>query len=428
MTAPSKLRQPRLSIAIVALGITQIIGWGTTFYLPAIVAQTIADDLGLSSTHYLLAFSWCLLIAGLLSRRLGQLIDRIGAAPVLTTGSLVTALALTLHATVDGPAGIWVAWSVIGLTLRAVLYDGAFAALTALSPGQSRRSISLLTLMGGLASTAFWPLSGWLLELTDWRSTLLIYAALNALVCAPLHWWCAGRVPSSARSDPSSRAPLTAASRAIEPTIVQAPDEQAIRFREQAIRLFGAALALHALVSYALSTHLPAMLGGLGLTPGGAILVAALMGPAQVLARIIELRLQKSMPALSLTVPIFALMPLAFAGFMLLPLAPTGGATVAAALVVLAWGACNGLMTIIRGSLPVALFGPKGYGEVLGRLAAPTLYLGAIAPALFGLIIEQLGEVRATALLWVIGVFATWMAARLVRLAKTQSSSSIQAC
>lgn len=428
MTRATAPRQPRLAVAIVALGITQVIGWGTTFYLPAIVAQTIADDLGLSTTHYLLAFSWCLLIAGLLSRRLGRLIDRVGAAPILATGSLVTALALCLHATVDGAPGIWLAWTVIGLTLRAVLYDGAFAALTALSPGQARRSISLLTLMGGLASTAFWPLGGWLLELTDWRSTLLIYAALNALVCAPLHWWCSGRVPSIARPDQPAGSPTDAAPARTEPNTAQTCDEQATHFRDRAIRLFGAALALHALVSYALSTHLPTMLGGLGLSPASAILVASLMGPAQVLARIIELQLQKSMPALSLTVPVFALMPIAFAGFMLLPLVPAGGATITAAAVVLAWGACNGLVTIIRGSLPVALFGPRGYGEVLGRLAAPMLYLGAIAPALFGLIIEHLGEVRATALLWIIGAIATWMAARLVRLARAQSSSSIQAC
>ncbi len=427
MTQPIARRQPQLAWAIGALGVTQIIGWGTTFYLPAIVAQPIAEDLGLSSTTYLLAFSWCLLIAGVLSRRLGRLIDRVGAAPILATGSLVTALALALHATIDGAIGLWLAWTVIGVTLRVVLYDGAFAALTALSPEQSRRSISLLTLMGGLASTAFWPLGAWLLEWTDWRTTLLIYAALNGLVCAPLHAWFAGRMPNRSRPSPAPVANSeSCASRA--PAEDSPADDAALRFREQAIKLFGTALALHAWVSYALSTHLPSMLEGLGLAPAAAIVIASLMGPAQVLARIVELRLQSSLPALSLTVPIFALMPIAFAGFMLLPVVPSAGAVVAATLVMLAWGACNGLMTIIRGSLPVALFGPKGYGEVLGRLAAPTLFLGAIAPVLFGLIIERFGEVAATATLWVVGTIATWMSARLVRLARCQSSSSIQAC
>jgi hypothetical protein len=342
---------------------------------------------------------------------------------------------------------IWLSWTSIGITLRAILYDGSFAALTALSGSQARRSISLLTLMGGLASTVFWPIGAWLVEWTDWRTTLLIYAALNLLVCAPLHWFFAGQVPSggttgrksapsSEGASPEAHAGASPGARTdalvgrasinlppIAPPIITDP-----KVRERAILLFGAALGVHGFISYALSTHLPALLQGLGLNMTAAITVAALMGPAQVLARIVELRLQRSVPALSLTVPIFVLMPIAFIGFVLLPSVPAQQMAVAGAIVVTVWGASNGLMTIIRGALPIALFGTAGYGEVLGRLAAPTLYLGAIAPVLFALMIDGLGPVGATLTLFALGLASSALAWQLVKLSRSQAASSIQAC
>jgi len=432
MSRFSATRHPRLSVAIVALGITQIIGWGTTFYLPAVVAQAVAEEGLISKTHYLVSFSWCLLLAGLLARRLGRLIDRIGAAPVLATGSLVSALGLALQSIAHEPWLIWLSWTSIGVMLRAVLYDGAFAALTALSGSQARRSISLITLMGGLASTVFWPIGAWLVEWSDWRMTLMVYAALNLFVCAPLHWWCAGQVASRS-STPGAPIRAETASPAQPPAkgIGSSTDSALFRehgLRERAILLFSSALALHGFISYGLSTHLPSLLQGLGLQAGAAIIVASLMGPAQVLARIVELRLQRSIPTLSLTIPIFLLMPLAFVGFASLQAVPASQAAVAGALVVMIWGASNGLMTIIRGSLPITLFGTAGYGEVLGRLAAPTLFMGAIAPVLFGLAIEWLGPAGASLFLLVLGVLSTGLAGRLVRLARNQAASSIHAC
>jgi len=422
--------RPPLGFAIASLGVTQIIGWGTSFYLPAIIAQPVSASLEMSGSAYLLAFSWCLLLAGLASRRLGRLIDRVGAAPVLAAGSLVNALALALQALADSSWMIWISWTLIGLCLRAVLYDGAFAALTALSGTQARRSISILTLMGGLASTVFWPIGGWLTEWTDWRTTLLIYAALNALVCAPLHWWGAGMLPSN-RAEPGTVQPNPPPPQDTRPgTGTEQPraTQDVEAFRTRAIRLLAAALALHALISYALSTHLPTLLQGLGLSSSGALLAASLMGPAQVLARIAELGLQRTLPALSITVPVFLLMPIAFIGFVVLPLVPSGEAALAGAAVVMIWGASNGLMTIIRGTLPVSLVGPANYGEMLGRLAAPSLYLGAIAPVWFGLVLDWAGPVGASAILFGLSGVAVVLAWRLVAVARRQAASSIQAC
>ncbi|MEN9775932.1 MAG: hypothetical protein RL322_3002 [Pseudomonadota bacterium] len=422
--------RPPLGFAIASLGVTQIIGWGTSFYLPAIIAQPVSTSLEISGTVYLLAFSWCLLLAGLASRRLGRLIDRVGAAPVLAGGSLINALALTLHALADSSWMIWISWTLIGLCLRAVLYDGAFAALTALSGTQARRSISILTLMGGLASTVFWPIGGWLTEWSDWRTTLLIYAALNALVCAPLHWWGAGMLPSN-RTEPGAVQPNPPPLQGTLPAASTEPDRTARdyeAFQTRATHLLAAALALHALISYALSTHLPALLQGLGLTGSAALLAASLMGPAQVLARIAELGVQRTVPALSITIPVFLLMPIAFVGFIALPIVPTNQAALAGAAVVMIWGASNGLMTIIRGTLPVSLFGTANYGEMLGRLAAPSLYLGAIAPVWFGMVLTWVGPVGAAAILLGLSGLAVVLAARLVALARRQAASSIQAC
>jgi hypothetical protein len=315
---------------------------------------------------------------------------------------------------------VWLSWTSIGVTLRAILYDGAFSALTALSGAQARRSISLLTLMGGLASTVFWPIGAWLVELTDWRTTLLVYAALNLLVCAPLHWWCSGQIPSRERP---ARTELAGSTPPQERPMISDP-----LIRERAILLFSAALGLHGFISYGLSTHLPSLLEGLGLQAAAAIIVASLMGPAQVVARIVELRLQRTIPTLALTVPIFLLMPIAFIGFASLPAVPVSGVALLGAMVVAVWGASNGLMTIIRGALPITLFGTAGYGEVLGRLAGPTLFMGAIAPVLFGLAIEWLGPAGASLFLLVLGALSSGIAWQLVRLARAQATSSIHAC
>ena len=391
--------RPRTAHAIIALGITQIIGWGTTFYLPAIMARPIAESLDLSPISVLGAYSWALLVSGLLSRRIGRLIDRFGAARPLAAASAMAATALALHAVADGLALIWLAWTIIGLGMRAILYDGAFAALTALEGPGARRAISLLTLLGGLASTVFWPIGQALLEALGWRATLGVYAALNLLVCMPLHYRFSGSVASGSpeRHDPKRPAP---------PPV--SPDS------ERAVTLIATAFALHAFIWSSLAVHLPQLLKAFSLGTSAAVAVAAMMGPAQVVARSAELFAQRWLSPVALAVPVFGLLPLSLAT-LALPLRPE----LAAVVFVLIYGSSNGLLTILRGALPLTIIGPRGYGELLGRIAAPSLIVSAVSPLVFGVVLEAFGA-DAAWLLFAAGIACTLAAVLLVRHARTR--------
>src|SRR5690606_12370524 len=178
---------PPVGAAIAALGLTQIVGWGTTHYLPAILADSIAGGIGASPTLVLGAFSWGLLVAGASARASGRLMDRHGARAVMTIASLLVALGLLAMSFARGWPLLFIGWTLIGLAMRSILYDGAFAAMAALAGPGARRAISLLTLFGGLASTVFWPLGGWLDNTLGWRATLQVYALLNVVPCALLH-------------------------------------------------------------------------------------------------------------------------------------------------------------------------------------------------------------------------------------------------
>ena len=415
--------RPRTGHAVLALGVTQIVGWGTTFYVPAILSRPIAEALDLPLLGVLGAYSWALLLSGLLSRKIGALIDRYGAAPLLTGASLLAAAALALHATADSLLPIWIAWSLIGLGMRAMLYDGAFAALTALAGPGARRAISLLTLMGGLASTVFWPISHLLLESLGWRGTLAVYGALNLLICAPLHFWFAGCLPGRDAlhkgSEAQPSAPATPPS-ALSPvplpdlTASVAPETDAReRWARVAVTLLATAFAFHAFIWSSLAVHLPELLQGLGLGAGLAVTVASVMGPAQVLARSAELFAQRWLSPVALAIPVFAMLPIS-----LIPLALPLPQTIAAIAFVTLYGCSNGLLTILRGALPLTLIGSRGYGELLGRLAAPSLYVSALSPLVFGQIFQTWGPTISASLLFLAGIGCTVAAAALVRHAR----------
>lgn len=365
---------PALGPVIAALGATQIVGWGTTHYMPAVLAAPTAAGLGLSPTAVLGAFSWGILVAGLTARPAGRLIDRLGARKVMSAASAIAAAGLLVLATAQGLAGLLAGWTLLGLALRSILYDGAFAALTALAGADARRAISLLTLLGGLASTAFWPIGHWLDAAIGWRATLLVYAALNLVVCLPLHWRFAGD-PVGARGANGRPAAQPHPGMAL-------PAGQ----RRLALWLLAATFTLHAFVASTMAAHLPMLLAGLGLGAAAVVSAAALMGVAQVGARLVEMLLQNRFSALATAPPSVALLPAAFVVVLAWP-----GHAVAAALFVILYGCANGLMTIVRGSLPLAVFGSRGYGELLGTVAGPALAVAAAAPVAFSALVEAAG-------------------------------------
>jgi MFS family permease len=384
----------RTGPAITALGVTQIIGWGTTHYMPAVLSASTATGIGASTTTVLGAFSWGLLVAGLTAKPAGRLIDRHGARKVMSGGTILASLGLLVIAFSTSAVGVFAGWTLLGLALRSILYDGAFAALTVIAGAGARRAISLLTLLGGLASTVFWPIGTWLDAWIGWRDTLLVYVVLNLAVCLPLHWRFAGPMPN--RADRPGQPGDNPPSSPTHPGLGLEPAR-----RQRALLLLGSAFTLHAFIASTISAHLVMLLEGLGLAGAVVVSAAALMGIAQVCARIVEMSLQRFLSAVSVALPSVALLPAGFAVALAWP-----GSSVAAAAFVILFGCANGLMTIMRGSLPLEVFGNQGYGELLGRVAGPALVSAAIAPVAFSALVESAGTQAGLWLLAALGAAA----------------------
>ena len=394
------MRSRSVGAAIAALGVTQIVGWGTTHYMTAILAGSIADGLGLSPTTVLGGFSWGLLVAGASASTSGRLMDRHGAGRVMMFASILSAAGLLVISLARGWPALFAGWTLIGLAMRSILYDGAFAALTVLAGDSARRAISLVTLFGGFASSVFWPIGAWLDASFGWRAALQVYALLNLLPCALLHVRYAGgphRRPAGA--DAGLEAPSQ--------TLLPAEDAR------RALALLAVGFTLHAFINSAIGAHLVMLLGGFGYGAAVVVTTASLMGPAQVVARVAEMSLQRRFSAVAVALPSIALMPIAFVAALALPVQPW-----AAGLFVMLYGCANGLMTIVRGTLPLAVFGSRGYGELLGRIAGPGLLAAAAAPVTLSALVEAAGPRAGLALLAACAFGALVSIAAVVRLVR----------
>ena len=365
------LRHPATH-AILALGITQIIAWGTTLYALGVLGKPIAADTGWSQGLVFGGLTIGLLVSAGVSTLVGRAIDRRGGQKIMVLGSLLMATGLIWLALVETPYAYLAAWAVLGVSMRMCLYDAAFAALVQVTPSRGLRAISYLTLFGGFASSVFWPIAHSLNAAYGWRTTLLIFAAINLCVCLPLHWIGLARRENQAQAEvAAATAPASAAA---------APPLEGPA-RMLAMLLFGLIVAASAIVFGAMAAHLVPVLEASGLAAVAAVWIASLKGVAQVAGVSI------------------AVMPLSFLVLLL------GGANFMAALAfTLLFGISNGLVTIMRGAVPLALFGPKGYGEVLGILATPYLLLAAVAPAAFALVVERYGYAVAEAIMFAAGL------------------------
>ncbi|MEK7246480.1 MAG: MFS transporter [Pseudomonadota bacterium] len=357
-----------------ALGATQIIGWGTTMYAPAILATPIVADTGWARTDVFAAFSASLVIGALLARPAGRLIDRHGGRAALAAGSGLTALGLALAAIAPTLPLYFAAWAVLGVAMRLMLYEAAFATLAAAGGNDARRAISVLTLYGGLASTVFW-LIGWeLIAAFGWRATFAVYAALNLCVCLPLH---AFFLPASGPAGPAAERDATASENRAGVLVG--------RERKIALVTLTIAFVLLMYVNSALSAHLIDILIAFGLSSENAVAVASLKGIGQVAGRIWEIVFAGAFHPLTLSTIAIGLTPLALAT-LLLPLGIAG-----AILFTFGQGASNGLVTIARGVAPLVLFGSAGYGTLIGAMAAPVLMAVALAPAAYAALVERYG-------------------------------------
>lgn len=369
--------------AVPVLGVTQILAWGAIFYTPVLIVPLIAAEHGWSMSFAMGGFSVGLLAAGLVAPLVGRSIDRLGGHVVMTVGSLIGALGLVLITDAGNRISYLAVWVVLGVGMAASLYDSAFATLGRIFGIGARSPITALTLAGGFASTASWPMTHVLLDAVGWRGTYLIYAALLACVAAPLHAWALPR----ARFEPA--APHSAAP---APAVVLPP--HGLPFI-----LVATAFASYAFVPSGLSAHLLAIFARSGIDAGTVVWIGALFGPAQVGARLIEFAFGRNLHPL--WIARFALSVLLCAFTML---ALTGISVPAAAGFALMFGGANGLVTIARGALPLALFGASGYGRLMGRLAGPWLLMQAAAPMVMAFVVDRGTDPAALALA---GFFAT---------------------
>lgn len=348
-----------------ALGSAQTLAWASSYYLPAILADPMAADLGVSRTLVFGAFSASLLIAAFLGPRVGRAIDRRGGRGVLVWSNVVLAAGLAALAAASEPILFVAAWAVVGVGMAMGLYDSAFAALTALYGREARGPITGITLIAGFASTVGWPLTALLNGAVGWRETCLVWAAVNLLVVLPLN-----------------RLALPVAAPASEPHAASGGKVGWKPYREMLLLAF--VFSACWFVTGAMAAHLPRLLERAGLTPLEAVAASALVGPAQVGARFAEfLVLRRVHPLISARLAA-ALHPLGAAAFVLI-------GPGALSLFVILYGAGNGLLTIARGTVPLALFGPAGYGERTGLLGAPARATQAVAPLAFGLLLDRFG-------------------------------------
>ena len=357
------MNRSQISI-IIALGTTQTLAWASSYYLPAILADSIARDLGVSSNWIFAAFSASQVISAVLAPRIGRQIDLVGGRSVLSMSNLLLAAGLVLLGFTTSIPMLVMAWLLLGVGMSAGLYDAAFAALGRIYGDAARRSITGITLIAGFASTVGWPLSAWGLETIGWRNTCFAWAAAHILLGLPLNLLVL----------PAVKGAKAAVAAAVKPHI---PID-----RTMIILAFVFAAAWT--VTGAMAAHLPRLMEAAGATTTQAVFAGALIGPSQVAARIFEAGfLSRYHPLVStrlacITHPIGAAI-LAFAG---------GGA---ASVFAVFHGSGNGILTIARGTLPLAIFGPDNYGYRLGIIGAPARMAQAAAPLLFGLLIDAMG-------------------------------------
>lgn len=384
---------------VLCLGLSQLTCWGLSYYLIGAFGETMVADLGWRPSVVYGGFSVALVVMGLVSSPVGGLIDRYGGRPVMAAGSLLTAAGCAGLAVAASPAAYFVAWAVLGLAMRATLYDAAFAALARIGGPGARRAISQITLLGGLASTVFWPIGRALIDAAGWRGALFVYAGL-ALLTLPLHL-----------AIPRGRFVHAEGPRRVSEAGAR-PDRDG---HAVSAVMYAALVTLVAFLNSAMSAHMIGLLGGLGLSAATAVWVASLRGIGQSSARLGEVLFGRRLDPLVLNLLATLLLPIGFVVGL------SSGLWLAAALAfALLYGAGNGLTTITRGTLPLVLFDSRTYGSVVGRLLIPSFFLSASAPFAYALIIERFGDVMALHLSIAVAAAVFALSALLWRLRRGQ--------
>jgi predicted MFS family arabinose efflux permease len=358
------MAQGRRYAVIAVLGTAQTLAWASSYYLPAILADPIARDLGISSNWFFAAFSASLVISGLLGPWIGRHIDQVGGRPALCASNIVLAIGLALLGASGSIGTMMAAWLFLGVGMGLGLYDAAFGALGRIYGKDAGGAITGITLIAGFASTVGWPLSSLGLQTIGWRETCYAWALAHIVIGLPLNLLLP-RVERTATAE----GPVTKPHIPIDRTMI----------------LLSFAFAAAWTVTSAMAAHLPRIVEAFGATPAQAVFAGMMIGPAQVGARVFQASvLSRFHPVVAtrlacVTHPIGACAIGMFGG----------GAAAAFALL---HGAGNGILTIARGTLPLAIFGPENYAYRLGVIGAPSRICQAVAPVAFGLLIEPMGR------------------------------------
>ena len=377
-----------------ALGIAQIVSWGTLFYAIGVLGPAMQRDLGVSQLFVFGAFTAGLLVSGVLAPAAGRMVDARGGRRVLSAGSALGAVAMALLAAAPNAAVMVAGWLVAGAAMAGCLYDPAFATLSQHTGERYRRAVTALTLYGGFASTVFWPLSQLLMDAWGWRATFAIYAAMNGLLCLPIHLVFVPKRPATSA-----------------PAQAQAAPERQPKRRDPRLPWINASFAIATFVFGVVAVHMIGLLTASGLTAAQAVTLSMLVGPMQVAGRIVEMGFARRVRAVSVGFVAFGLMLLALAALF-----GVRGFGATAVLFVVAYGCGNGLLTIVRGTAPAELFGREGLGALLGHLSRYASFAKALAPGCYSaLLAAGLGRGASLAALAAVGAagaasycVATW--------------------
>jgi MFS family permease len=373
-TGHSKRLEPPRSAVVTALGITQIFAWGCSYYLPAIVAKPIAEGTGWSLAWVVGGLSLGLVVAGAISPIVGRSIHRHGGRPVLIASSIFFAIGLGVIALSQKIEAYLAGWIMIGLGMGGGLYDAAFATLGRMYREGARSAISLLTLFGGFSSTICWPLSWWLVETTGWRVACLVYAAMQLVMSLPIYLLLLPTTGSALETPNTEIAATTG--------VVPQRRKNVLLFS-----LVAAIITFSAVIQSIISVHLLNILQKRAIPLTNAVILGAFVGPSQVSGRLVEITFGRRFH------PVWAMMTSAVLAVCGLGLMSLGAPVIALGLVL--HGAGMGIMSIARGTVPLALFGPSEYPVVMGRLAAPSLLAQAISPLIGAVVLESAGASHA---------------------------------
>lgn len=372
-------QQKAPALLIWALGMTQIIGYGTLYYSFSILAPDMAKDFRLPQDWLFGLLSVALLAGGLLAPQAGKWADRYGAGRLMVPGSLVAALSLASAAVSSHPTVFAASLIVMELSSCFVLYSTAFAAIVQVGGSGSQRNIVHLTLIAGFASTLFWPLTSVLQESLGWREIYLLFALVNLLVCLPIHWWIS-RFPPEVEERLSALAPDSSVS----------SDVRMGHGRDVFLLMLGG-FAVQGFVLASILVHMVPLLGALGVG-ASALMVSALFGPSQVASRLINMVFGGRLPQTVLATLSAALLALALAVLLAAETHP-----VRLAVFAILFGLGSGLASIVGGTLPLELFGKAGYGARLGWVTGARQFSSALAPFVFAVILASLGPQEAVA-------------------------------